>query len=197
MKNKLLWIIPGAIIILLIIGYISSYNSLVSASQNVDAHWAQVQNVYQRRADLIPNLVATVKGYAAHEKNTLVDVINARSAAISQSAQQNTQSPNQSQLDNYAKAQSALTNALGRLMVVVERYPDLKASQNFLALQDELAGTENRITVERQRFNVSVRDYNLRVQSFPSNIIARMMHYTTKAYFKANPQAEIAPKVSF
>lgn len=193
------WAIPGAILFIIIIiaaWVIGSYNGMVSATQDVNNQWSQVQNVYQRRADLIPNLVATVKGYAAHEKSTLTDVVKARSSALAQQVNVNG-IPSQEQLNKFANAQSSLGSALGRLMVVVERYPDLKANQNFLALQNELAGTENRITVERQRFNDAVKNYNIRIQRFPGNLMARSFGFTAKAYFKANAQAENVPHVTF
>jgi LemA protein len=183
------------VIILLISSFISSYNNMVSASQNVDSEWAQVQNVYQRRADLIPNLVATVKGYAAHEKETLTAVIQARAAAVQPAA--NTAPTSQEQLNQFDQKQTALSSALNRLMVVVERYPDLKANQNFMSLQYELAGTENRITVERQRFNDAVKQYNILVTRFPGNLLGHMFGFKPRAYFAATAQAQTAPQVSF
>lgn len=193
---KKLMVVGGIllIIILIISSLISSYNSMVTASQNVDSEWAQVQNVYQRRADLIPNLVSTVKGYAAHEKNTLTAVIQARAAAIQPVS--NT-APNQTQLNQFDQNQAALGGALSRLMVVVERYPDLKANQNFMALQYELAGTENRITVERQRFNDAVKQYNILVTRFPGRLLGNMFGFKPHAYFAATAQAQTAPQVSF
>jgi LemA protein len=185
------------VIILIISSLISSYNGMVAASENVDSEWAQVQNVYQRRADLIPNLVSTVKGYAAHEKDTLTAVIQARAAAIQPVANTNSSTPNQEQLNQFEQKQAALGGALSRLMVVVERYPDLKANQNFMALQYELAGTENRITVERQRFNDAVKQYNILVTRFPGKLLGNMFGFKSRAYFAATAQAQTAPQISF
>ena len=157
--------------------------------------WSQVENVYQRRADLIPNLVATVKGYAAHEKETLEGVINARSKAT-----QTTVDPtkmNEESIKKFQAAQGELSSALGRLMVIVERYPDLKANQNFLELQAQLEGTENRITVERQKFNEIAQGYNTYIRQFPKNIIAGIFGFERKAYFEAKAGSDVAPKVEF
>jgi LemA protein len=187
MSSKVwLWVILGfvAIFFMTLIG---SYNGLVSSSQGIDASWAQVENDMQRRYDLIPNLVATVKGYAKHESSVLEEVTRLRSqwGAAKTPADQ-------------ASASDNLGNALGRLMVVVEKYPDLKANENFLQLQDELAGTENRIAVERMRYNEAVQDYNVKVQSFPSNLLAGMFNFKVKdVYFKAAAAAQEAPKVQF
>lgn len=185
-----------AIIIVILLGlYIgSAYNRLVNQSQQVQASWAQVQNVYQRRLDLIPNLVSTVKGYTKHENETLVAVTKAR-AAIAGVSPSNV--PDAQKLAQIDQTQTALNSALGRLLVVVERYPDLKASQNYLALQVELAGTENRIAVERQRFNETAQLYNVSLQQFPTNIVARMFGFQPTAYFQAQPAAQEAPKVNF
>lgn len=191
-------IISGGILLVVILisaWIIGSYNSMVTSSQLVDTQWAQVQNVYQRRADLIPNLVATVKGYAAHEHDTLLAVVQARTAAIQPVAA--TTAPTQTQLNQFDQNQSALSSALSRLMVVVERYPDLKASQNFLTLQAQLEGTENRITVERQRYNEAVMQYNVRVQRFPGKLFANFFGFQPRAYFAATQQAQTAPQVSF
>ncbi|MCD6047145.1 MAG: hypothetical protein K0S08_792 [Gammaproteobacteria bacterium] len=184
-----------AIVVVLGIWVISSYNSLVSQQEQVSQAWGQVQTTYQRRLDLIPNLVATVQGYAAHEKSTLVDVTNARARATQ--SLQNASPENQAQLDQFSQSQAALSGALGRLMVVVERYPDLKASENFLALQSQLEGTENRIAVARERYNDAVQTYNVTLRHFPSNMIAGLMGFEKKAYFAADAQAAQAPKVSF
>lgn len=172
-----------------------SYNTMVTASQNTDAAWAQVQNVYQRRADLIPNLVATVKGYATHEHDTLQAVIQARAAAVAQPMGGGV--PNQQMLNQFDQNQSALGSALSRLMVVVERYPDLKANQNFMALQAELTSTENGITTERQHFNDAVQQYNLVIERFPGKLTSGLFGFTPRAYFIASTQAQTAPKVSF
>lgn len=191
-------IVSGGILLVVILiaaWVIGSYNSMVTYSQLVDTQWSQVQNVYQRRADLIPNLVATVKGYATHEHDTLLAVVQARNTAIQPVAA--TTAPTQTQLNQFDQNQSALGSALSRLMVVVERYPDLKASQNFLTLQAQLEGTENRITVERQRYNETVMQYNVRVQRFPGKLFANFFGFQPRAYFTATPQAQTAPQVSF
>jgi LemA protein len=163
-----------------------TYNRLVSSEQAVDASWSQVQNVLQRRADLIPNLVETVKGYAAHEKEIFTEVANARSRLIA------AKTP--------AAAEAAdlqLTGALGRLLAIAEAYPQLKANENFMRLQDELAGTENRISVERMRYNQAVQTYNTQIKRFPTNVVARVTGFDQKAYFGAAPGAQEVPKVDF
>lgn len=176
--------------------YVASvYNALISYSQQVQSNWAQVQNVYQRRADLIPNLVATVKGYAAHEKQTLEGVIKARATATQVTA--NVNLSDAAQFKQLEQAQQSLSSALSRLLLVVERYPDLKANQNFLALQAELAGTENRIVVERRRFNIGAQAYNIYLQRFPHNIIASWFAFKPMAYFTAETNAQSAPRVDF
>lgn len=191
-------IVLGVVVILLLGAFIwvkNSYNSLVSANEGVSAAWSQVENVYQRRADLIPNLVATVKGYAAHESETLENVIAARAKAT-----QMTVDPDNLTAENiqaYQQAQGELGNALGRLLMITENYPDLKANQNFLDLQAQLEGTENRITVERKKYNDTARAYNTMVRSFPKNIIASMFNFDTKEYFKADEGASKAPEVQF
>lgn len=173
----------------------NSYNSLVAAGEGVSAAWSQVENVYQRRADLIPNLVATVKGYAAHESETLENVIAARAKAT-----QMTVDPDNLNAENikaYQDAQGELGNAIGRLLMITENYPDLKANQNFLDLQAQLEGTENRISIERKKYNDIARAYNTMVRSFPKNIIASMFGFDTKEYFKADESASKAPEVKF
>jgi LemA protein len=163
------------------------YNQLVNAHESVSTSWAQVENVLQRRYDLIPNLVNTVKGYASHEKTVLEDVTRLRS----QWGEAKTTA-------DKVRTSQMLEDAIGRLMVVVERYPDLKANQNFLSLQDELAGTENRIAVERKRYNESILQYNVLVRRFPSNVVARLGGFQkSEAYFEAAPEAKAAPKVEF
>ncbi len=195
MKNiKSSWIIIGVIALLVIIT-ISKYNSLVAKEEKVEQAWSQVENVYQRRLDLIPNLVNTVKGYAAHEKETLEGVIEARSKATSVTIDPTNLDANS--LQQFEAAQQGLTQALSKLMVVVERYPELKANQNFLELQSQLEGTENRIAVERKRFTETVQDYNTYIRKFPNNLIASMFGFEKKAYFKAQPEAQTAPKVEF
>lgn len=174
----------------------STYNRLVTLEEQVSESWAQVENVYQRRLDLIPNLVETVKGYAAHEKETLQSVVEARSKiAEMKLSPQSLENPET--LAKFEQAQDNLSGALSRLLVVVERYPDLKANQNFLALQGQLEGTENRITVERRRFNEAARNFNTKVRIFPSSIVAAVTGLQKKAYFAANEGAKVAPKVVF
>ncbi len=197
MKKKN-WIILGiivGIILILIISSVSMYNGLVSREEGVNAQWSNVENVYQRRADLIPNLVSTVKGYAAHEKQTLTDVVEARSKATSVNI--NPEKLSEASLMKFQKAQDALGSALSRLMVVVERYPDLKANQNFMELQAQLEGTENRIAVERRKFNLSAQSYNTDIRKFPKNIFASSFGFKKKAYFKAETGAKKVPKVVF
>lgn len=173
----------------------NTYNGLVSKDEAVKSAWAQVENVYQRRADLIPNLVATVKGYAEHESSTLEAVVSARAKATSVNVDPSNLS--EEDLARYQSAQSELSSALGRLIAVVENYPDLKANQNFLELQAQLEGTENRITVERQNFNSVAQEYNTAVRTFPANIIASLFKFNQKGYFKASEGADVAPKVEF
>lgn len=192
------WIVIIVVVVLVFIGYSSvksTYNNMIAGSEIVDAQWAQVENVYQRRADLIPNLVATVKGYAAHEQETLEGVVNARAKATSTTI--NAGGMNAASLQQFQQAQEGLSSALSRLMVVVEKYPDLKANQGFLDLQVQLEGTENRITVERMRFNDAARNYNVSIKTFPNNIFAGMFNFSEKAYFQAVQGAEAAPKVEF
>lgn len=173
----------------------NSYNSMVKQEEQVTTAWSQVENVYQRRADLIPNLVATVKGYASHERETLEGVVNARAKATQTTIDPTNMTPQA--MEKFQQAQGELSSALGRLMVVVERYPDLKANQNFLELQAQLEGTENRITVERQKYNESARVYNTTIRMFPKNMIAGMFGFERKIYFEAKEGAEVAPVVEF
>src|SRR6266480_2318195 len=176
-----------------------SYNRLVRLQQSVDQSWAQVQNVYQRRADLIPNLVNTVSGAANFEKSTLVEVTNARASVgrVQTQIDPNKAPSDAAQLEKFQTAQGELGNALSRLLGVVERYPELKANQNFLSLQAQLEGTENRISVERGNFNKTVQDYNVAVRSFPTNLIAGMLGFPPKPFFTAQPGAEKPPPVQF
>jgi len=177
------------------VGGCNSYNGLVSDRQRVDQAWAQVETVYQRRADLIPNLVATVSGNANFERSTLQAVTEAR-ASVGQVKLAPGQAPDSPEaLKKFQSAQDSLGSALSRLLVVAERYPDLKASQGFRDLQVQLEGTENRITVERQRFNETVGAYNTRIQRFPTLILARLFNFQPKPYFASDPGAEKAPKV--
>ncbi len=192
------WIV---LIVVVVIGFIiysslkSTYNSMVTTSEAVDGQWAQVENVYKRRADLIPNLVEVVKGYATHEKETLEGVVNARAKATSVNIDANNLNPES--FAKFQQAQEGLTGALSRLMVVVEKYPDLKANENFLKLQNQLEGTENRITVERQKFNEDTKEYNTLIKRFPNNMLAGMFGFSPKPYFTAQAGDENAPKVSF
>lgn len=171
------------------------YNNLVNSEEGVSAAWAQVENVYQRRADLIPNLVATVKGYAEHEQNTLESVISARSKATSVTVDPSNLTPEA--IAEFQKAQGELSSALGRLLAIQENYPDLKANENFKELQAQLEGTENRIATERMKFNEAARNYNIMVRRFPNNIVAGLSHFGTKGYFQAAEGASAAPKVEF
>ncbi|HEY3066943.1 MAG TPA: LemA family protein [Methylomirabilota bacterium] len=172
------------------------YNQLVAADQQVGAAWAQVQNQYQRRADLIPNLVETVKGFATQERTVLEEVTRARASASSiQLTPEALNDPKA--LERFQQVQNQLSGALSRLLVTVERYPDLKSNQNFLRLQEQLEGTENRIAVERRRFNEVVRDYNTRLRTFPATLVARFAGFQPKAFFEAAPDATTAPKVKF
>jgi LemA protein len=171
------------------------YNKMVEMDEQVTSQWAQVENVYQRRADLIPNLVNTVKGYAAHERETLEGVIEARSKATSVNIDPKNLTPET--IQQFNQAQEGLSSALSRLMVVVERYPDLKANQNFLDLQAQLEGTENGITVERQKFNQTTQTYNAYIRKFPQVIYAGWFGFEKKTYFEAQQGAEKAPEVQF
>ena len=195
-KKGLITIIIVVVVVLAIYAWIKgSYNGMVQRQESVEAQWAQVENVYQRRADLIPNLVLTVKGYASHEANTLKEVIEARAKATSVTIDPSNISPEQ--LAQFQEAQDNLSGALSRLLVNMERYPELKANENFMALQSQLEGTENRITVERQKFNEAARNYNQYIRMFPRNIIAGMFDFEKVGYFKAQAGADTAPKVEF
>lgn len=192
------WIIIIVIVVVLIGIYSmfkGTYNNMVTMGESVDAQWSQVENVYQRRADLIPNLVNTVKGYATHEKETLEGVVEARAKATSVNIDANNLNPQS--LQAFQKAQDGLSGALSKLMVVVEKYPDLKANQNFLDLQAQLEGTENRIAVERRKFNEKVREYNTYIKTFPNNMFTGMFGFTPKPYFKAVQGSEKTPEVKF
>ncbi len=194
------YIVGGIIILLLVIVFVTfknAYNNFVTMEEEVNQRWAQVENVYQRRADLIPNLVEVVKGYAKHEKETLQGVVEARSKVGGQINVGPEILNNPQAFAKFQQAQSALSSALQRLMVVVERYPDLKADKRFGDLQTQLEGTENRIAVERKRFNEAVQKYTTSIRRFPSNIIAAMFGFEKKMYFQAEAGAEKAPKVKF
>ncbi|MDK2910596.1 MAG: LemA protein [Bacteroidales bacterium] len=194
-KGLIITLVIVFVILVFIFQGIGMYNSLVKSEEAVNAQWANVENVYQRRADLIPNLVNTVKGYANFEQKTLTDVIEARAKATS--VQINPEKLDEASLQKFQAAQDGLSSALARLMVVVERYPDLKANQNFLELQSQLEGTENRIAVERRKFNEMAQAYNTNIRTFPRNIFASMFGFEKKAYFQAAEGAETAPKVEF
>lgn len=192
------WIIIGAVIIAAFIIYrffAGSYNRMVQYDEQVTAQWAQVENVYQRRMDLIPNLVNTVKGYADFEKSTLTAVIEARASATQIKVDPKDLTPEA--LQQFQAAQGQLSQALGRLLLVAERYPDLKANQNFLELQAQLEGSENRIAVERNKFNEVARQYNTYVRSFPRNFLAGIYGFQPKAYFEATQGAEKPSEVKF
>jgi len=194
-KGWIILIVVVGIIILVISWGTRSYNNLVSQQENVNQAWAQVENVYQRRADLIPNLVNTVKGVANFEQKTLTDVIEARAKATS--VQVNPDKLDEASIQKFQSAQDNLSSSLARLMVVVENYPQLKATQNFMELQSQLEGTENRITVERQKFNQAAQTYNTLVRKFPSSIFAGIFGFEKKGYFEAAEGADKAPEVQF
>lgn len=196
MKKSTLTIIGiVAIIGIAILWGIGKYNSFVTLEEGVSSQWGNVENVYQRRADLIPNLVNTVKGYAAHEQSTFTSVIEARSKASSINVTADNLS--EANIAAFQKAQDGLTDALSRLMVVVERYPDLKANQNFLDLQAQLEGTENRIATERRKYNETAKSFNTAIRRFPANIIAGIGGFSQKGYFTAKEGADVAPTVEF
>ncbi|MBM4117204.1 LemA family protein [bacterium] len=199
MKKGLLALIAVVVLLLILVGSFSGqYNRFVGLQEGVEGQWGNVENVYQRRADLIPNLVETVKGYAEHEQETLTAVVEARAKATQMQAQLTPEALNDPEtMAKFQQVQGELSSALARLMVVVERYPDLKANQNFLDLQAQLEGTENRIAVERRRFNDLARDYNTAIRRFPGNIIAGLFNFGAKAYFEAAEGAAQAPKVDF
>jgi len=195
-KRRNLWIIVLVVIVgLLALSAYRGYNGMVTRSEKVGEQWSNVENQYQRRADLIPNLVETVKGYADFERGTLTDVIEARSKATQ--VQVNPENLTTESLQQFQDAQSGLGSALSRLMVVVERYPDLKANQNFLDLQAQLEGTENRINTARMKFNETARDYNTFIRVFPKNIWSGLFNFDKKPYFEAAEGTEQAPKVEF
>lgn len=196
MKKGLITILVIAVLALFAFFWVKGvYNSMVASDEAVGAAWSQVENVYQRRADLIPNLVATVKGYATHEQETLEGVIEARSKATQVTVDPSDLS--EEAIEKFQQAQGQLGSALGRLLALSESYPDLKANQNFLELQAQIEGTENRIATERMKYNETARKYNTMVRSFPKNIIASMFDFETKGYFKASEGAQEAPKVEF
>lgn len=192
------WIVIIVVVVVIFIIYrlfAGSYNNMVAKEEQVTSAWSQVENVYQRRLDLIPNLVATVKGAADFEQTTLTKVIEARASATQIKVDPKNLTPEA--LEKFQASQGQLSAALGRLMVVAEQYPQLKANQNFLDLQAQLEGTENRITVERQKFNEVARDFNTYIRSFPQSMLAGMFGFHPKAYFASDKGAENAPKVQF
>lgn len=194
-KSYIVLIVIAVVVLGAFIWVKNTYNGLVKADEGVGAAWAQVENVYQRRADLIPNLVATVKGYASHEAETFENVTAARSKAT-----QITVDPSElteDQIEKFNEAQGELSSAIGRLLMITENYPDLKANENFRDLQAQLEGTENRISTERMKFNEAARSFNTKVRSFPTNLIASMFGFEKKGYFEAQEGAETAPEVQF
>ena len=194
-KGLVALLVVGAVAVGLFFWFQGNYNNMVKMDESVQAAWSQVENVYQRRADLIPNLVATVKGYAAHEQQTLEGVVSARSKAtqITVDAEDMTAE----KLAEYQKAQGELGAALGKLLAITENYPELKANENFLSLQSQLEGTENRIAVERKKFNETARAYNTMIRQFPKNIVANLFGFEKKPYFEAAEGAHQAPVVEF
>ena len=186
-----------ALVILVLIGGCGTYNRLVGLKQQVDRSWADVQNVYERRADLIPNLVRTVEGAANFEKSTLADVIQARQQVTKVQLDPNSAPTSPEALQRFQQTQDQLSNSLARLLVVVERYPELKANANFQELQAQLEGTENRITVERRKFNETVQPYNTAVQTMPTVLFAGLLGFTPRPYFTAREGADVAPEVKF
>jgi len=192
-------IIGGAFlfgIFLIVMYFVSTYNSMVTLNETADNKWAQVENQYQRRFDLIPNLVEIVKGYAKHESGTFIAVTEARSKVSQINLSANDLS-DPAKFQQFQNAQDGLSSALSKLMVVVEAYPELKANENFKKLQDELAGTENRIAVERMRFNDEIKSYNVKIKKFPANFIAGMFGFTERPYFEIEEGTEKAPKIEF
>jgi len=194
--GKLIGIIVVVLLLFVIVTGVGGYNGLVKKNEAVSTAWGQVENVYQRRADLIPNLVETVKGAAKFEQETLTKVIEARASASQVKLTPEMLNDPQA-MQKFEAAQSELSGALSRLLVTVEQYPELKANANYMALQEQLEGTENRIAVERRRFNEVAQDYNTAVKRFPMNFLAGMFGFTPKAYFQSQPGAEKAPEVKF
>ncbi len=194
-KKRRTWIIVLAVVLIAVMWGVKKYNGFISLEEGVTGQWANVENVYQRRADLIPNLVSTVKGYADFEQETLTGVIEARAKATSITVDPTNMTPQS--MAAFQQAQDGLGSALSRLMVTVERYPELKANQNFLELQSQLEGTENRIAVERRKFNEITRGYNTTIRKFPNSMIAGITGFEKKAYFEAVAGSETAPVVEF
>lgn len=189
-KTLIIGLAIGLLVFIFVGRGVKTFNNFNALEEGVDAQWAQVENVYQRRLDLIPNLVNTVKGYAAHESETLTAVVEARAKATQTNV-------NGANMEQFQENQAALSSALSKLMVVVEKYPDLKANQNFMQLQSQLEGTENRIATERRRYNEVCRNYNTQIRNFPQSLIANMKGLEKKDYFEADKAAEKAPEVKF
>ncbi len=194
-KSTIVTLSVAGVILLIVIWMISGYNGLVSAEEEVNNAWSNVENQYQRRADLIPNLVNTVKGYASHEKETLDAVTQARTRATQLTVQADELTPEK--IKEYQQVQGEVGAALGRLIAISEAYPDLKANQNFLELQAQLEGTENRISVERRKFNDAAKEYNASIRSFPRNLLAGMFGFEKRPYFESAEGSESAPIVAF
>ena len=192
MKNKGLWIII-AVVAAIVVWIFSSYNGMITMEESVNSAWSQVENQYQRRMDLVPNLVNTVKGYAAHEEGTLTAVVEARAKTTNLTVDIN----DAESLAKYQESQGELSKAMSRLMMITENYPDLKANQNFLQLQAQLEGTENRISTERKRFNEAVQSFNTKIRRFPNSLIAGIFGFAQKPYFEADQAASVAPTVNF
>ena len=196
-KWAIVLLVIVTVVLLCISKYSSTYNNFVQLDENVTTQWAEVQNQYQRRLDLIPNLVATVKGYAKHEDELFTKISQARASAGGQINISDEVLTNPESFERYQKIQDELGSSLQRLLMVTENYPDLKANQNFMALQDQIEGTENRITVARQRYNEAAKKYNTAIRKFPGNLIANMSGFEKKVYFSASAEAQSAPKVEF
>jgi len=194
-KSSIILISVAAVLVLAFFWGMSGYNGLVSKQEEVNSQWSNVESQYQRRSDLIPNLVATVKGYASHESSTLEGVVAARAKATQVTIDPANLTPEK--LQEYQAAQGQVSSALGKLLMITENYPDLKANQNFLELQAQLEGTENRISVERNRFNELAKAYNTSIRRFPTNILAGMFGFDKKPYFEAEKGSEKAPEVKF
>ena len=189
------WAIPAGIAVIILLWGITQYNGLVGIQENVNTQWSQVENQYQRRADLIPNLVNVVKGYASHERETLEGVIQARSRATATTIDANNM--DEAALQRFQQSQDALSSALSHLMVVVEKYPELKANEQFQSLMAQLEGTENRIATARMDFNNAAKEYNTKIRKFPASLIAGVTGFRTRPYFTAQAGSEVAPTVDF
>lgn len=194
-RSTVVILVVVGVVLVLFFWFKNGYNSMVKEQEGVQTAWSQVENVYQRRADLIPNLVNTVKGYAAHESQTLEGVVNARAKATQLTVDPENLTPEK--LAAYQEAQGELGAALGKLLAIQENYPDLKANENFLALQSQLEGTENRISTERMKFNEAAKRYNILIRVFPKSIIASLFGFEKMPYFQAKEGADVAPAVEF